>query len=318
MQLARGIGILLVTFGHSIPLDDAYPSVFNFIYSFHMPLFFFLSGFFAHKIIKINSLSEWFESIRKNTFKFIVPYFIISLSFALIKYFIPHMVKRPILWHDIFYIITIYPLRNPALFLWFLYLIIIMRIITPLFSKINPLLFFIFLLIFQCFPVEWEVFGVSWLLNYLIYYFIGIQAARRKELFFDIMRKGWLTIIFLILFIASYTFLHYIKYPFLKFFTASSGTFFVISLCFSYKKILPKGILETLGSYSLQIYLLQYFFIFPLAHILKKIEINDEFIIMATFLAGLVFPFLITRYIFPKSKILSLSYGGIDRFNKIS
>jgi len=314
MQLARGIGILFVTFGHSIPLDVAYPSVFNFIYSFHMPLFFFLSGFFAHKIIKVNSLSEWFASMRKNTFKFIVPYFMISLSFALIKYFIPHMVKRPVVWHDIFYIIVIYPLRNPALFLWFLYLIIIMRMITPFISRINPWIFFIFLLLFQFFPVDWEVFGVSWLLNYLIYYFMGIQAAMFKGQFLNIMRKNWLTPILFILFITSFILLQHLKYPFFKFFAASFGTLFVISLCFSYTEILPKALLETLGSYSLQIYLLQFFFIFPLAYILKKIEISDEVTIIATFFAGLIFPLLITKYVFPKSKILSFFYGGIDRF----
>lgn len=314
MQLTRGIGILLVTFGHSIPLDNAYPSVFNFIYSFHMPLFFFLSGFFAHKIVNFDSLSGWFKSIRKNTFKFIIPYFIISFTFALIKHFMPHMVKRPVVWHEIIYYIAFYPLKNPALFLWFLYLIIIMRIITPFIFKLNPLLFFIFLLIFQFFPVDWEIFGAGWLLNYLIYYFMGIQAVRLEDVFFKIMKKNWITPIFFIIFIASYVVFQHLRFPFLKFFTASFGTFFVISLCFSYKKILPKYILETLGSHSLQIYLLQFFFIFPIAYFMKKIQLSDEIVIITTFFAGLIFPLFITKYIFSKSKILSILYGGIDRF----
>lgn len=316
MQLARGVGIILVTFGHSIPLDAAYPEIFSFIYSFHMPLFFFLSGFFAHKITTIDSIHGWISSIKKNTLKFIIPYFVISLSFAVIKYLIPHMVKRPVAWHEILFVITVYPLRNPALFLWFLYLIILMRIITPFISKINPWLFFFFLLFFQLFPIEWEVFAISWFLNYLIYYFLGIQASRFKILFLTIIKKRYLTPFFLLCFILSYIFLNYLKYPILKFSTATLGTFFVISLCFSYTKHLPIRLLETLGSYSLQIYLIQFFFIFPLAYLLKGINLNDEIIIISTFFAGLIFPLFITWYIFPKSKMLSLLYGGIDQFNK--
>lgn len=43
LDIARGIGILLVVLGHG-GTRDAYPMLFNLIYAFHMPLFFFLSG----------------------------------------------------------------------------------------------------------------------------------------------------------------------------------------------------------------------------------------------------------------------------------
>jgi fucose 4-O-acetylase-like acetyltransferase len=45
IDIAKGIGIILVVVGHT-----ATPNlVHNFIYQFHMPLFFFLSGFFYHE-----------------------------------------------------------------------------------------------------------------------------------------------------------------------------------------------------------------------------------------------------------------------------
>ena len=40
IQAARGVGIILVALGHSEPVRDAYPLLFSWIYSFHMPLFF--------------------------------------------------------------------------------------------------------------------------------------------------------------------------------------------------------------------------------------------------------------------------------------
>ena len=44
IDIAKGIGILLVVFGH---LTVGKQNVYSFIYSFHMPLFFLLSGLFS-------------------------------------------------------------------------------------------------------------------------------------------------------------------------------------------------------------------------------------------------------------------------------
>ena len=58
LDIARGIGILLVVLGHN---DFAALSPFfhQVIYSFHIPLFFFLSGYF------INASISFFEYSRK-------------------------------------------------------------------------------------------------------------------------------------------------------------------------------------------------------------------------------------------------------------
>jgi fucose 4-O-acetylase-like acetyltransferase len=45
-DIAKGIGILLVVFGHNSIVVDEKRELFNVMYSFHMPLFFFLSGLF--------------------------------------------------------------------------------------------------------------------------------------------------------------------------------------------------------------------------------------------------------------------------------
>jgi fucose 4-O-acetylase-like acetyltransferase len=317
MQMARGIGILLVTFGHSIPLKEDYPAIYNFIYSFHMPLFFFLSGFFATKLLNISTINDWIKILSRSTLKLIIPYFVISLSYGLIKYFIPHMVKRLFLWQDFFYVITVYPLSNPALFLWFLYLIIIMRIVTPIISKINPWLFFLFLLIFQFFPIDYDLFAIGWFLNYFIYYFIGTQISQLKDSFFVLMRNRWLMGLYLAVFVIAYVSSSYVEYQFVKFLTAVSGSFSAISLCFAYSNFLPKKALDLLGFYSLQIYLLQFFFIFPLAHIFQTLGISNIPTIIATFSLGVICPLVISIYILPRNRVLSLLFGGIDRFSSI-
>jgi fucose 4-O-acetylase-like acetyltransferase len=68
IDIARGIGILLVVLGHN---DFGYISPFGYklIYSFHMPLFFFLSGYF------LNVTIPFWEFFKKRFNSLLKPYF---------------------------------------------------------------------------------------------------------------------------------------------------------------------------------------------------------------------------------------------------
>ena len=81
IDIARGIGILLVVLGHN---DFALvsPFVYQVIYSFHMPLFFFLSGYF------INSSVGFWEFVRRRFNSLLRPFlftifmiYFVSVSF---------------------------------------------------------------------------------------------------------------------------------------------------------------------------------------------------------------------------------------------
>lgn len=66
-DIAKGIGILLVVIGH-VKLKK-YPYIQNFIYSFHMPLFFIISGYFFRP-------KENRECLQKIIKRYIIPYLI--------------------------------------------------------------------------------------------------------------------------------------------------------------------------------------------------------------------------------------------------
>ena len=70
IDIAKGIGIFLVIWGHLIA--DGF--VDNLIYSFHMPLFLFLSGYMLR--IKNPALSDAF--VKKLMKQLLVPYFVFS------------------------------------------------------------------------------------------------------------------------------------------------------------------------------------------------------------------------------------------------
>ena len=74
IDMAKGIGIILVVLGHSI-----FPSenLTTWIYSFHMPLFFILSGMLlSHTHATEQALTSF---IRKKAQAIFIPYFVFSV-----------------------------------------------------------------------------------------------------------------------------------------------------------------------------------------------------------------------------------------------
>jgi fucose 4-O-acetylase-like acetyltransferase len=310
MQLARGIGIILVTLGHSEPIKQAYPLLFSLIYSFHMPLFFFMAGFFAAPPHSAAPRLLPAQKTVRRLAELIVPYLTISCIFALIKFFLPGLVKRPVVAHELLLNILFFPTENPALFLWFLYVIIIMKALTPLLLRIPALIAIPALLIFQCYPADIAVLGLGLVLNYGIYYYAGLLMSGRRDLLMSFLKQRWLAFALGIVFSGVFVLNIDAEIPALKFITAMAGLTLVLAVCSTCRSVLPERLLERLGGSSLQLYLLQYFFIFPGYFLLKKLGIPAACIVPCTFAAGMTGPWLFIRYVFPKSRLLSVLLAG--------
>src|SRR5215216_4173095 len=85
VDIAKGIGIILVVMGHN---DFALISPFahKFIYSFHMPMFFFMSGmFFKPDVPFLKFLWNRFNRILKPFFSILLLIYFASLSFSKIS-----------------------------------------------------------------------------------------------------------------------------------------------------------------------------------------------------------------------------------------
>ncbi len=316
MQVARGIGILLVTIGHSEPVGTVFPHLFSLIYAFHMPLFFFLSGFFSSKLARIGSLREWVAVVPSRLVYLIIPYLTVSAAYGLIKYFVPQFALRPVVPGELPFDILVYPSRNPALFLWFLYTIIMIQAISPLLSKVNPYPLFGLLLVFQFFRPDIEAFGIGLVLYYSMYYYLGLKAFTVQDRFLSFMKRKEVSLVAFLIFLIAYLVRKKTGIQFLGFFTALPGIAFVISICFSYMRYFPVRTLETLGKYSFSIYLLQYFFIFPTYFLLHRLGAAGYLIVPCTFLAGSFGPLLLVFYVFPHARLLSLLFSGLVRSRK--
>jgi fucose 4-O-acetylase-like acetyltransferase len=79
IDIAKGLGIILVVFGHNWVVLHEKGELFRVIFSFHVPLFFFLSGIF----IKESSSLKHFVSSRFHSL--LKPYFVILSLLGLVK-----------------------------------------------------------------------------------------------------------------------------------------------------------------------------------------------------------------------------------------
>lgn len=141
----KGFTIFLVVLGHIIPVlinDKAAHSneLFLFIYSFHMPLFFFLSGYIAFKTIKIESLKNYFQFVKSKSASLLIP----MLTWPLIKQYC--FTSKTDFSFETFYGIILEEIKNPGL--WFLRMLFLLLIVYSIFhivsERLNKKKLFIF------------------------------------------------------------------------------------------------------------------------------------------------------------------------------
>jgi len=72
---ARGLSIFLVVYGHNFPITEPY------IYSFHVPLFFFIAGMFHPKNVTFNT-------IKRRAKMILIPYFVWAFALYLFWFFL--------------------------------------------------------------------------------------------------------------------------------------------------------------------------------------------------------------------------------------
>lgn len=114
IDIAKGICILLVILGHELTWNDALR---YFIYSFHIPMFFVLSGMTMHLTHECNRLKRDF--ISKNIYGILIPYLGVSILYFLwdiINWFASGKLSFHLIAIDLGQIVTGYGINV----LWFL------------------------------------------------------------------------------------------------------------------------------------------------------------------------------------------------------
>lgn len=293
-DIAKGIGILLVIFGH-LSTDEQFAR--NFVYAFHMPVFFFVSGLFAKE------KSAFSECLKKSARTLYVPFaFAIAVDAAII--FAKKLVGSGLDIKDFLFSFAIAAagFKDPALNtpVWFLLSLMVIRLIFCLISQIkNKTGFYITLggftafcaltvMLFKSFslPVQWVyVKSFAGFCFYAAGFFL-----KRYVMKFTVVFEGKKRIFNVSCLIAAAVLAFLVKIngsvsiykcaysnPFLFFINAFLGIFIVLAVCenIDQKTVKIKKMLVFYGRNSVAVLLTHYYaarIIIPAAFKFAKIE----------------------------------------------
>ncbi|MBO5138429.1 MAG: acyltransferase family protein [Bacilli bacterium] len=175
LDVLKGIGAILVVLGHLVCYDG---KIKIYIYSFHMPLFFFISGY----LFKFNSnLSEF---IRKKFKRLMVPYFIYTIISMIVVFSIDGItISKREIFYNFFFIKGSNYWNSSLWFLVVMFFVLILFNFLIYFKKrysinLNKqyLFFFILLLLVSIILVTFNVkliFGLEIVPHALLIFYIG-------------------------------------------------------------------------------------------------------------------------------------------------
>lgn len=267
--------IVLVCIGHSFTAVESYYGH-KWIYSFHMPLFMFLSGYLlkyttAHRqceIADIKLLKERY--IYKRSIRLLLPYFVIS-SFS----FIPKALLSAHALHPVdlslgsYIHMLLYPQDNVIRFFWFLPTLFMINILSIILYKIRkkinvkiPIFIYAILLIilYEYNPIgHIEFLNLKDIPKYLIFFFAGCLFFNYEKTLTHALKLSRLCICIL-LFMGYSIMIYYIPWdtPFINIIYAFSGISFSYSLGLVYNKYNLKFLNHLYGS-SYAIYLFSWY-----------------------------------------------------------
>ena len=315
LDLMKGIGILLVYLGHSFNLPQLdWNKIFvflgNTVYSFHMPLFFLISGLISNT----NS-----EIILKNFYKgkikrLLVPYLFINLVDFFPRTLFPKLVNsefggaKEILFYG-------------TKISWFVYTLFIIFMIflfldKYILKKDKYYLFGVILVTVNYLKIfeNIEIFSLNKVAMYLLYFYIGyiVKPIYKEKIKNGIGSKNLIFLIIGVIFLSLSYKDYYLNY-FNSVVFAILGIWFVLNIALRIKEnsVIYK-FFNFLGINSLTFYLIEGFItVVYRVVLLRIIPIECSYLLVSIFfILRVLTAYIIVKFIIVKSTILSFLLGA--------
>ena len=178
IDLMQGYAMTLVVLGHHLFtfLPAWYKDMHTYIYLFHMPFFLFISGFLIHYSYKgVSDIHEYISYIKRKARKFVPPFLIIGFIITCLRhynevYIIPSMLLQ----------LLIEPLNSDATFLWYIYLLFLFYILSPLLFRISTKWLWgglILAIILRFNPPGTDLFCLDYFFELSPFYLLGVLVS---------------------------------------------------------------------------------------------------------------------------------------------
>lgn len=298
------IGPILVIVGHMLngmPYNAVMQSIKDFIYVFHMPLFFFISGYlFSYK--KGLENKKYGEFVRGKALRLLLPYFVFNILFFIPKIFASGFIvdQVELSFNYILYIL-ITPRMNVLGHLWFLFALFLIYAIAPIWNfiikKDKKIIWIIVLIIFillNLFPFNTDVLAIKDLCKDTLFFVLGMLIAKLgKEKLESICTKRnfiFAFIVYVITFILWIVFNNNITNMLLC--TTDIIMLLIIPIVFK----ISNKVFDELGSYSFSIYIMHWPVMLVLRIIFYQLlNINPILVSIIMIIGGYFIPLLIIK-----------------------
>ena len=283
----KGFTIICVVLGHvangyigeGISMGIYY-SIYNFVYAFHMPLFFMISGFLFDRAYFTDGILKK-ERVKAQIINLICLYFIYCLLLGGSKTMFGEFVNNQVTVMDLFRI-PIQPIQQ----YWYLYVLVICYIIfrLPVIYRLNSAIIFPVTLglcilshwIPLTFPCE-----IKRLLYHILFFYAGITLSKTNKI--RIPKFSFLLLLPLIVLLYFLFWNNEKELDDILLVNITLGlscSLFFWEMFRQFKALCENRFLLFVGKYSLEIYLLHTFIVTANRTMFHKLNINNEFLII--------------------------------------
>jgi fucose 4-O-acetylase-like acetyltransferase len=311
--IAKGIGILLVVAGHFWPFDSPsyWTEVRRIIYTFHMPLFFFLSGWLYH-----HGKYAYRELMSAKIQRLLFPFALIAGLFLVIKIGAGMFfeLENPVDYRNV-YAILVNPIQSYVPSLWYVHSLFIIFAIYPLLRRFISDFWLLVIFIGLNIWMDSDVAFYGKMIHNSPFFIAGIIFRNNEAMLSRWLNGTMFTVSFLALLFTSscYSLKNYFtqdtlgQYP-MVFMAGICGTLMIIMAS---RKIATSDarVIRTLatatGIYSMSIYLFHTLFEsatrIVLMQTLREFRLPFELVLVPAVVAGLIFPLALEKYFLRKN-----------------
>lgn len=312
LEVLQGFSMLLVVLGHisldTMRPDDAHPleqAMERVIYSFHMPLFIFISGW-LFQLTCLGRDTTYGRVMIKKLKRLGVPFIVFTVITMGLKLMFPHLMQRPVDLTEILNTFVLFS-SNPLGEMWFIITLMVLMALFPLYrwlSAHSALLWGLCaaLLIGVFFPDTVRVFYLSTAMKMLPYFVAGILCCRYGVL--ERFASRWS---FFLFFATAFVTLNVMELAdgvlperVVKLLKAFTGTGLSISVCAFLTRLNPRSF-SSFRRYTFQIFLLGIFFQMAVRYLYARIGHISPWVypglFAASILAGIYLPVIISRIV---------------------
>ena len=324
ITIIKGIAIFLVILGHAISQTGQQERILSIvqqvIYSFHMPLFFFASGFLSLRLLDAKDWKSRISYGGSRTLRLLIPYFFMGVLYMLVG---AYYYKNPLIIGKET-LIAMGKGTNPDSELWFLYVLWLITLASLVIIRKETL--WLWVVITGIFSIVSYFFAsysamLHLFLFFVFYVVLGMAIRTCYEKLRPYLKKWYLCTLALLIFVAGN--LLQILHPFfgtaggvVNIVTAVAGIvlFLVVSVGIAdgveEENFFRRGLILC-GDYAMDLYIIAE----PIKVLVRiafweRLQWNYLLCTALCFVIPVVATLVISRYVIRKRKVLSLLFLG--------